>query len=161
MVQKRTSPKKKKMAKQGHIEDLRVFKLMYLEKAINEVKLQLELRTRALNDQIESLKAERQSSKKNAEARVRNLTNDIEQIRTSLESEYDIKMYEWGYDDVTGTLVPLPPEILQQVHQRMGLQRKVDEEKSEEKKHREAVTEEAKAKEQEKKSKLKPPVAEA
>lgn len=157
----RNTKKKIEAAKRGQIEDIRVFKLMYLEKSINEARLQAELKTRAITDQIEALKNERQSAKRNAELRVRNLTNEIEKMRQDLEHEYDIKMYEWGYDDTTGVLVPLPPEILQQVHQRLNLQKKVDEEKHEEDKARKSKAEETKAEERAKSKKLKPPVAEA
>ena len=157
----RKSPKKKEMVEAGQIEDVRIFKLMFLEKSINEARLQAELKNRSINDQLEALKNERQATKRNTEVRIRRLTEEVESIRKSVEHEYDIKMYEWGYDDVTGVLVLLPPEILQQVYQRLNLQKDIDEKKNEEKKARKANAESKGAEEKDKSEKLKPPMAEA
>ncbi len=127
---------KEEMVKAGKVEDLRVFKLMYLEKSVSETKLMAELKRRAFNDQIEQLKIERQSQAKGFELRAKALADEILQIRKMFEEEYEISLAEWGYDDATGVLVPLSHEVLERIHSQRALQKDIDVEKSEEKKKR-------------------------
>ena len=127
---------KKEMVKAGKIEDTRIFKLMYLEKSITEAKLLSELKKRAYNDQIENLKTERQSIMRGFELRAKELTAQVASIRGAFEADYDIKLPEWGYDDVTGVLVPANPEVLQRIHERIALQKELDAARSETKKTR-------------------------
>ena len=127
---------KKEMVKSGKIEDMRIFKLMYLEKSINEVKLLAELKKRAINDQIEQLKAERQAHTRSFELRATTLTTDVAQLRSTFETDYDISLAEWGYDDATGILVSLPPNVLKDVQSQKALQKNIDAENSAEKKQR-------------------------
>lgn len=127
---------KKEMVKTGKIEDLKIFKLMFLEKSINEVKLLSELKKRAINDQIEQLKAERQSHARSFELRAKNLSEEVLKVRSMFEDEYGIKLSEWGYDDMTGVLVPLNPDVLNEIHSREALQKEVNAERSEVKKKR-------------------------
>ncbi len=127
---------KQDMVKSGKIEDLRIFKLMYLEKSISETKLLGELKKRALNDQIEQLKTERQSMARSFELRIRTLSDEVVQLRTVFEDSYEIKLSEWGYDDSTGVLVSLQPTELKAVQSQAALQKGVDVDKNEEKKKR-------------------------
>jgi len=127
---------KKEMVKAGKIEDMRIFKLMYLEKSINETKLLAELKKRAINDQIEQLKLERQSHVRSFELRAATLTTEVAQLRLMFEEDYDISLVEWGYDDATGILVSLPPSTLKDVHSQKALQKDIDAEKSVEKRQR-------------------------
>ncbi len=127
---------KMKMVQMGKIEDMRIFKLMYLEKSISETKLLAELKKRAFNDQIEQLKTERQNQTRAFDLRARTLTDQVTQIRSAFEEDYEIKLTEWGYDDATGILVSLHPEELKAVRSRASLQKAFDSKKSEEKKQR-------------------------
>ncbi len=127
---------KKDMVESGKIEDLRIFKLMYLEKCINEAKLLSELKKRAFNDQIEHLKLERQSVARSFELRQRTLSDEVAQIREQFEIEYNIQLKEWGYDDSTGVLVVLDPATLNALHSKETIQKGVAAKKSDDKKKR-------------------------
>ncbi len=127
---------KQDMAKSGKIEDMRIFKLMYLEKSINETKLLAELKKRAFNDQIEQLKTERQSQTRAFELRARTLEDQVNALRSVFEGEYEIKLPEWGYDDSTGVLVVLDPETLNALHAKAAIHKEIAAKKSEEKKKR-------------------------
>ena len=136
---------KKEMVRTGKIEDSRIFKLMYLEKSIREAQLLSELKKRAYNDQIESLKNERQSVMRGFELRAKELTAQVASIRAAFEGDYDIRLPEWGYDDVTGILVPVNPEELKRITEQRALQKDIDAERSETRKKRKSGKRKAKS----------------
>jgi len=125
--------RKQEMVKAGRIEDARVYKILYLEQAIVAEKYRAQLKERTIQDQMEQLKADRRASQQQSEQRIQGCINQTTAIRKLLAEEYQIDLELWGYDDTTGVMVPLPPDVQKQILDRRNLQKTLAEERAAEK----------------------------
>ena len=124
---------KQAMVKSGKIEDPRVYKLLYLDQIIEKERLRIELKKRTVHEQIEALKADRQAVVRRSEHQIDNCSNQLTAIREAFAEDYKIDLDLWGYDDITGVAVLLPPDVQAQILARKAQQKKLEDERAAEK----------------------------
>lgn len=126
---KRGEPATKDQATE--ISEPRIFELMYLEKKIKEAALQVVLQGKTYDERIAMLQNEKRNVTRQWEVEKRRAMKRLVETQTEIEEKHCIKMYEWGYDDVTGVMSKHPPEVLAEIHQQIANQRKQEQESAE------------------------------
>lgn len=107
-----------KIASSGEIPDARVFQLAYLEKCAVEADLQIQVRKSAYETRIQVLRNELNGIVRQWEATQKRSLRKIKDIRRDIEEDYGIVLSQWGYNDETGVLEKLPPDVVELISKR-------------------------------------------